>query len=107
MLVAGLLIEQLCFEQIGHSTGTGTIEITVQAQIFFSLLDATTGNAQLSVGLLHIVPSLLHTNLQQLCIVGKLRFGFLLLDLAALDGVEPPHQSEMGTLTVANTMPNV
>ena len=87
MLVKSLLVEHLGFEQVGHLAGACTIVVTVQAKVLFGLPDATLCDGELLLGLNDTVAGVLHTNLLQLGIVGELLLGFLLLNLAALDGM--------------------
>ena len=87
MFVARLLIEKLGFKQVGHLAGSSTIIITMDAQVFFSLFYATPGYDQLLPGFLNIVPSVLHTDLQQLGVVGQLVLRLLVGYFLALDGV--------------------
>ena len=92
LTVAGLLIEQLGFEEVGHLRSACLIEVTVQAEVLVGLLDAALGDVELLSGFLDVVVGFLHADAQQLGVVGELCLCLLVLDLLALDGVRasPP-----------------
>ena len=92
LFVAGLLVEQLGFEEVGHLRGACLIEVAVQAEVLFCLFDAALGDVELLTGFLDVVLGFLHADHQQLGVIGQLFLCLLVLDLLALDGVRasPP-----------------
>ena len=92
MLVERLLVEQLGFEQVGHFSNTSFVIVAIKAQVFCGQLNTTLSQEQLLIRFLYPIPGILHTNLKQLGIIFQLFYSFLVLNLAALNGVRaaPP-----------------
>lgn len=87
MLVARLLVEKLGFEEVGHLAGAGTVVIAVEAEVLFRLLDAALGYVELLTGFHYAVPGVLHTDGEQLGVVGELVLRLLVGDFLAFYGM--------------------
>ena len=92
LFVAGLLVKELGFEQIGHLRGACLVEVAVQAEVLFCLFDAALGDVELLSGFFDVIICFLHANHQEFGIIGELCLCLLVFDLLAFDGVRasPP-----------------
>ena len=100
--VVALLKLLLCIEKVVHCDGSCLIEIAVEAQVFFALVDAFLGQEQLFVGIVEVIPILLYANFQQLCIVGQLLLRAFFGQPFALNGVR---SAFIASVEVLKSMP--
>ena len=67
--VEGLLIEQLCLQQVTHLRYACLIVVFRQAKVLCRLLDASLSNQEMLLSLGDVVPCLLYADLQLLSFI--------------------------------------